>query len=243
MNVETRLRALADAAAPTVSADPDLARTILDLAGRQRRTRRLRRAAIGAGSGLLVIGTLAAATVFGRSDYFAVTEPSNAMEPTIVVGERVVVDRRLSPQRGDIVFAHVRDDGVEFEAIFRVAALPGDTIGCPADPAGRCAALVVNGQPVPEPHLAGETTDPFPTHTVPAGTVFLLGDNRDVANDSRRVGPVDVDALSGVAVRIVDGAGRSRTVPGAPAHAGPGDHDNVDPARPVPPANATPAGD
>ncbi|MEU3457481.1 signal peptidase I [Micromonospora sp. NPDC006766] len=130
-------------------------------------------------------------------------------------------------------------DGREFDSVLRVVALAGDTVGCPAGPSGRCEAIVVNGTPVPQPYLGA--TDPFPSSTVPAHTVFLLGDNRSVANDSRAMGPVRTADVAGVAVRIVDRHGRARAVPGAPSHDGPGDRDNVDPAGPVPPAAVTEA--
>lgn len=233
------LRALA-AAVPPVRAHPDLAREVLDRARRQRRSRRLRRLALGVGGGMVVVSTLAAATLLGRSDHFTVTQPSTVMESTVRVEERVVFDRTLRPERGDVVLARLSLGGDEFESMLRAVALPGDTVGCPADPTGRCPGIVVNGVPVREDYLGGTVTEPFPTSTVPAGRIFLLGDNRPVANDSRVVGPVALADVSGVAVRIRDGAGRSRSVPGAPPHDGPGDDDPVDPAGPVPPARATP---
>ncbi|MEU8261919.1 signal peptidase I [Micromonospora sp. NPDC048999] len=185
----------------------------------------------------MVLATLAAATVLGRSDYVTVTQPSAAMESTVRVGERIVFNKKLSPSRGDVVLVHLVHNGREFDSVLRVVALPGDTVGCPADPGGRCEAVVVNGTPVPQQYLGA--TDPFPRSTVPVHMIFLLGDNRPVANDSRAMGPVSITDVAGVAVRIVDRDGRARVVPGAPGHGGPGDRDNVDPAGPVPPAAVT----
>jgi signal peptidase I len=229
------LRRLATAAAPTVHVRPDLARVVLDRARRQRRARRLGKAAAGVGGGLVVLTTLAAATLLGRSDYVTVTEPSTVMESTIHVGERVVLNKKLSPARGDVVIVHLARDGQAYDAVLRVVALPGDTIGCPAGPTGRCEAVVVNGTPVPEPYLGPTVTDPFPTSMVPDHMIFLLGDNRAVANDSRLIGPARLADMTGVAVQIVDRNGKARAIPGAPAHPGPGDRDNVDPAGQVPP--------
>lgn len=234
-----RLRIIAAAAAPTVHARPDLARLVLRRARRQRRVRRWGGAAVGVGGGLAVLTTLAAATVFGRSDYVTVTEPSAAMESTVHVGERVVLNKKLAPARGDIVVVHLARDGQEYDAILRVVAVGGDTIGCPAGPTGRCDAVVVNGNRVPEPYLDAAATEPFPTSTVPEHTIFLLGDNRAAANDSRFIGPVRLADLTGVAVQLEDRNGKVRTVPGAPAHQGPGDRDNVDPAGQVPPAGVS----
>lgn len=233
------LRRLATAAAPTVHARPDLARVVLDRARRQRRAQRLRKAAAGVGGGLVVLTTLSAATLLGQSDYVTVTQPSAAMESTVHMGERVVFNKKLSPARGDIVIVHLARDGHAYDTILRVVALPGDTIGCPAGPTGRCEAVVVNGTPVPEPYLGATVTDPFPTNMVPDHMVFLLGDNRADANDSRFIGPVKLADMTGVAVRIENRNGKARAIPGAPAHPGPGDQDNVDPAGPVPPAGVS----
>lgn len=229
------LRRLATAAAPTVRARPDLARVVLDHVRRQRRARRLAKAAAGVGAGVVVLTTVAASTLLGRSDYVTVTQPSAAMEPTVHMGERVVVNKKLSPARGDVVIVHLARDGHPYDALFRVVALPGDTVGCPAGPTGRCEAVVVNEAPAPEPYLGATVTDPFPTRTVPEHMIFLLGDNRAVANDSRVIGAVRLADLTGVVVEIDDRKGRVRAVPGAPARSGPGDRDNVDPAGPVPP--------
>jgi signal peptidase I len=225
-----RLRGLA-AAASTVNAPSDLARVVLD---RARRRRRARLVATGVG-GVVLAGALAASTLLGRSDFVTAHQPSTAMEPTIHVGERVVMSRSATPGRGDVVVVHLLRDGHPYDAIFRVAALSGQTVGCPPAADGRCRSVVVDGVPVPEPFLGAVVTDPFPVTTVGAGTLFLLGDNRSVAYDSRRFGPVDQRAVRGVVVRIVDREGVSRPVPGAPPRAGPGERDNVDPAGTLPP--------
>lgn len=235
------LRMLAAAASPTVHARPDLARMVLDRARRKRRGRRLRKAATGVGAGVVVLTTLAAATVLGRADHFTVTQPSTAMESTVRVGERVVFSKKLPPARGDVILVHLTWDGRDFDSMLRVVALPGDTIGCPAGPTGRCEAVVVNGTPLAEHYLDATVTDPFPTSTVPAHRIFLLGDNRPAANDSRVIGPVALADMTGVAVKIKGRDGQTRAVPGAPAHGGPRDRDNVDPPGPVPPAAETEA--
>jgi signal peptidase I len=194
---------------------------------------RLRRARGRRGDAVMT--TLAAATLVGRGDYVTVTQPSTAMESTVHLGERVVFSKKLSPAHRDVVIVHLVRDDHAYDAMLRVVALPGDTIGCPTGPTGRCEAVVVNGTPVPEPYLGATVTDPFPISMVPDHTIFLLGDNRAVANDSRVIGPVRLADTTGVAVQIEDRDGQVRAVPGAPAHPGPGDRDNVDPAGPVPP--------
>ncbi|HVQ88241.1 MAG TPA: signal peptidase I, partial [Actinomycetes bacterium] len=125
------------------------------------------------------------------------------------------------------------------DMISRVIAVSGDTVACPARPSGDCDAVEVNGVPLDEGYIQG-TTKPFDLTTVGPSEVFLMGDNRKAANDSRFIGAIPVDSVFGVAVQIVDSAGGVRAVPGAPAHEMP-DSGVVDPAGPPPPARvATP---
>lgn len=138
---------------------------------------------------LLVTGVVAArATV---CDTIRVS--SGSMSPTVCTGDLVVRDR-LSPHRGvsvgDVVTFPRPGDGAE--QIKRVVALGGQSVAI-AD-----AVLVVDGRPVPEPYVDLATVDGvyFGPVTVPAGTVFVMGDDRELSVDSRSFGPVptaDVD--------------------------------------------------
>jgi signal peptidase I len=233
----TRLRALAAAAAPTAVARPDLARLVLDRAGRARWARRWLMAA-----SCLGIAAVAAGMLAGRSPYFTVIEPSTAMQPTVGVGEGVVFDRSLVPERGDVVLVRLEAEGHPYDSMLRVVGLGGDRVGCPEVKPGRCDAVVVNGSAVPEPFLPAGATAPFPMSTVPAGTLFLLGDNRAVAVDSRLFGPVPATRVAGVGLEVVGLDGATRAIAGAPVHRRPGDGDNVDPPGRVPPGREAPGG-
>ena len=123
-----RLLALAHAAAPSVHARPDLARTVLGRIRRYQRARRLRHLALGFGGGVLVLGTLAAGVLAGRSDYYTITQPSAIMADTVQIGEQVILNRSVEPARGDVVQIHVRADGREYDSILRIVAMPGDTV-------------------------------------------------------------------------------------------------------------------
>lgn len=228
-----RLQDLSASASDAVRAPADLTASVLH---RARRRHRLRRTALGVGTGIAVLAT-AAAVSLGRGDYFTVTQPSAVMEPTIAVGEGVVFSRVTSPQLGDVVYAHVSDQGVEFDMMSRVLAQGGDTVSCPAEPDGRCDGVVLNGTPITDPYLQDLGTRPFPRTVVPGGEVFLLGDHRGSANDSRYVGTVPVEDISGVAVEIVGSDGDTRPVPGAPSRPGPDGDQIIDPAEQVPPAS------
>jgi signal peptidase I len=183
---------------------------------------------------VLLTGAVAAGTLPGHDHFVTVVEPSDAMAPTVRVGDDVVLDRALVPVRGDVVRAVVHGRGPGYEMLSRVVALPGDTVGCPAAVGGGCAGLVVDGVVLPETYVEG-TTEPFATVTVPAGRVFLLGDHRPVAADSRVVGAVPLDDVTGVVVSVTRG-GRTLPVVSAPPHAGPGGSDTVDPPAPPPAA-------
>jgi len=170
--------------------------------------------------------------------------PSASMNPTLVRGDRVLVEKigyRIGEaQRGQvIVFAQetageapdlpwsedVRNffrellglpTGEETDFIKRVVAVGGDVITYQ----GNSRKLVVNGEGVDEPYIKGGrdtgstkiTTDnckPMQLEVsdggcrVPAGTVFVMGDNRSNSMDSRVFGPVEDDEIVGRAWLII----------------------------------------
>jgi signal peptidase I len=227
--IAEELRALAMAAAPAVHARPDLAESVLNRARGGVTRRRSRQVGIAVGSGLLVLA-IAAASRPGGGTHFAIVEPSAAMEPTVAVGDHVTFDKRLAAARGDVVYVHVAAPGLDHEIISRVVAEGGDTIECPPALDGTCQGLVVNGTPAPEPHLGVLTMKPFSPMTVPSGDLFILGDNRNSAIDSRIFGPIPADAVSGVGVSLSTKNQASRPIPGAPSHPAPHGNDSVDPA-------------
>lgn len=134
--------------------------------------------------------------------------PSKSMLPTLLVGDCILVDRRLparEPVRGDIiVFRFPLDENKDF--IKRVVAVGGDTV------AVRDKNLYVNGvlekeMPVvhQDPEVMPATAGPrdnFGPVTVPEESFFVMGDNRDQAFDSRFFGFVDKSKIKGTARQI-----------------------------------------
>ena len=128
---------------------------------------------------------------------------SGSMEPTLLVGDWIFVDRSQqarNPQRGDlIVFAFPEDESKDF--IKRVVAIGGDTVEI------RDKQLILNGKIVKEEYIkhGGEHIlpssisgrDNFGPITVPANSFFVLGDNRDNSFDSRFFGFVDRSKIKG----------------------------------------------
>ncbi len=124
------------------------------------------------------------------------TIPSVSMEPTLMVGDRVLVNRLTyhfrDPKRGDVVVfrSPIQDENL----IKRIVAVGGDTVEV------KDGALYLNGQRQVEPELKDQTIDGvFPATTIPAGDVFMMGDNRNDSEDGRVFGPVSTKAIVGKA--------------------------------------------
>ena len=139
--------------------------------------------------------------------------PSASMENTLLVGDRILVSKivyRFRPiERGDIVvfsgsgswdaptpppgnwFGRVWDDAVDLVGIAgpgtdyvkRVIGVPGDHVACCTD-----GKVTVNGVPLSESsyiYPGAQPSSPFPAITVPAGRLWVMGDNREDSDDSR----------------------------------------------------------
>jgi signal peptidase I len=155
---------------------------------------------------ILVVAVLAAILIrsFVFQPFFI---PSGSMEPTLKVGDRVLVNKLSydlhGVHRGDVVvFKKPPDDttpGIT-DLIKRVVGLPGEIISA------RNGQVYINGRLLPEPWLPkvdqGVTTFP-PTGSIPgcgaiagggclipAGEYFMMGDNRTDSSDSRIIGPI-----------------------------------------------------
>jgi signal peptidase I len=169
--------------------------------------------------------------------------PSSSMNPTLVTGDRVVVNklayslrvpftlthvtRWSEPEAGDVItFDSPTDD---LNLIKRVVAVGGDTVEMIDN------TLVVNGQAQERVFLDGARTVPteqgplsvevwleklgqrrhetaliptlnhlkaFDLVHVPVGHVLVLGDSRDNSRDSRFIGFIDVQRITGRAERV-----------------------------------------
>lgn len=138
--------------------------------------------------------------------------PSGSMEPTLVVGDHILVNKFIygvkipfirktiipieQPHRNDvIVFIYPMDPSKDF--IKRVIGLPGDRI----EMIGR--SIYINGKLFQDKH--GVYTAPFHSTarfgpvTVPQGHLFVMGDNRDHSYDSRFWGFVPLQSVKGKA--------------------------------------------
>lgn len=125
--------------------------------------------------------------------------PVASMEPAIEVDDRILVDRISyrfdDPSRGDVV---VYESGPDDDLAARVIATGGQTVQC-CDPAHR---VLVDGVAVDEPYLfePGAPQPAFEPFRVPAGHVWVMGDNR---NNSVPGLAVDEDDVVGRAVLVI----------------------------------------
>jgi signal peptidase I len=128
-----------------------------------------------------------------------------SMEPTLRVGEYFLADasyyRTRLPMRGEVaVYLHPKQAHLYY--IKRIVAVEGDRV---AIKGGRA---VVNGMAVEEPYLdAGSAEGRFadmPELRVPAGYVYVLGDNRGNSVDSRDTVAHGVVPIANLIGRVTD---------------------------------------
>jgi signal peptidase I len=132
---------------------------------------------------------------------------STSMLPRLEDSERIFVNKfgyYLSPiQRGDIVVFWYPEDPTQ-SFIKRVVGLPGERIDM--DSVGR---ITINGKPIEEPYLAPERNQgararwnqvPDQFKFIKPHFYFVMGDNRDVSNDSRSWGLVPEKYIYGRAI-------------------------------------------
>ena len=157
--------------------------------------------------------------------------PSASMEPTLMIGDRVLVEKLSyrfgGADRGDVVVFE-KDVG----ALINPDAGPGEPFyvdivnafkelfGFPTGDKqdfikrviavggdvveGKEGKVFVNGDEVVEPYLPDETTtSDFGPVEIPEGMVFVMGDNRANSDDSRGFGPVDEEKIVGRAFLLI----------------------------------------
>jgi signal peptidase I len=147
--------------------------------------------------------------------------PSGSMEPTLQIGDRILVNKLSyhlhGVDRGNIVvFRRPANENCGGEPVSdlvkRVIGLPGETISLTAGPKGY---VVINGKRLDETWLPSSVqgkTFPGPAGTayslakpyvIPANHYFVMGDNRTDSCDSRYWGPISRSLIVGkVDVRV-----------------------------------------
>ncbi|OKL46477.1 signal peptidase I [Boudabousia liubingyangii] len=182
---------------------------------------------------LIAIGVMTGIRQFVVQRFYI---PSGSMETTLMPGDYVLASK-LTPawvpiERGDIVvfadnddwlgqppesklawwekplvWSGVRADLTHQQLIKRVIGLPGDRVEC-CDQKGR---LKINGVPIDEPYVADGQEPSLKDFsvTVPAGRLWVMGDNRSHSADSREhmenqyQGTISIDSVLGKAFVVV----------------------------------------
>jgi signal peptidase I len=133
--------------------------------------------------------------------------PSGSMIPTLMVGDRILVDKLSyhlhAVHRGDVVVFATPPKELKIldvnDLVKRVIGLPGETIS-----SGPHGEVFIDGKPIAQPWLTKSArADPGPPiqeQKIPAGDVFVMGDNRGESDDSRDYGPVSESLIVGRAV-------------------------------------------
>ncbi len=143
--------------------------------------------------------------------------PTGSMEPTLLVGDYILVNRlaygfRLpyigyiarwgDIERGDIVvFIYPEEPSKDF--IKRVIGLPEEIVEI------KRKKVYINGKEIDDPwgvfrdeRYIGYPRDDFGPIQVPEDEIFVMGDNRDESNDSRFWGTVPIENIKGEAFLI-----------------------------------------
>ncbi len=159
---------------------------------------------------LIVVGALIVSSILRAFVGQMFIIPSESMENTLLVGDRVVVEKLTDVKRGDVVVFEdpggwlgpeesgqkrgsvgrffevvgLLPDSSHGHLIKRLVGIPGDKLACCLEK-GR---LLVNGQPLDETSYLYPGDAPSQMEfqvTVPAGRVFVMGDHRSASGDSR----------------------------------------------------------
>jgi len=172
-------------------------------------------------TGVVVIVALAAALLLRTFVVQTFYIPSGSMEPTLKIGDRILVNKLSyhlhGVDRGNIVvFRRPADENCGGQPVAdlvkRVIGLPGETISLSKGPMGY---VLINGKRLDETWLPSSVqgkTYPGPSGTaynlskpyvIPSNDYSVMGDNRDDSCDSRYWGPISKSLIVGkVDVRV-----------------------------------------
>ena len=122
----------------------------------------------------------------------------SSMVPTLEEGDRLIISKLFyEPEYGDIVVLR-KEAFANYPIVKRVIATEGQTVDIDFEE----GIVYVDGTALEEPYTNSPTNDPEDFEepvTVPAGCVFVMGDNRNMSTDSRKneIGMVDSRLIIG----------------------------------------------
>jgi signal peptidase I len=136
---------------------------------------------------LTVLGLVVAVALIEIFFLEPVRIDGTALDPSLRSGDRVLVKKPVTAiSRGDVLlFGDPRKPSIR--VLERVVGLPGERLQL------REGALYIDGKLIPEPYVSQDHNSKKSSTAeieVPSDSYFMLGDNRDEAFDSRRIGPI-----------------------------------------------------
>lgn len=140
--------------------------------------------------------------VIGRWLLLVVVTTGDSMYPNYCNGDIVIMTRIHGEyQRGDVIVFDSSDEAGGKKLLKRIVALPGDRVEMDVE----TGELWVNGSsviPSGGQTISREEIASFPIDEIPAGYLFVLGDNYEVSHDSRYydIGLVSFDSVDGVEI-------------------------------------------
>jgi signal peptidase I len=165
---------------------------------------------------VLIAAALAIAFLIKTFLFQAFYIPSGSMEPTLEIGDRVLVNKLSydfhDVHRGDIVVFTAppgeQTGGID-DLVKRVIGLPGETVTARSN--GGIEDVYIDGRRLEEPYLpkgtsttmtsippnCGQPASGEPGCIVPPGRLFVLGDNREDSKDGRVFGTIKESSIVG----------------------------------------------
>lgn len=138
--------------------------------------------------------------------------PSRSMLPTLVPGDYIIISNTAystkPPERGDIIVfkrkKNKKSPNEYIPYIKRAVAIAGDTIKI------KKGTVLINKTPLREEYISPNNKKRrysrfLPETKVPAGMIYVLGDNRDNSSDSRLIGFIPESNVIGKATSILYG--------------------------------------
>lgn len=155
---------------------------------------------------LLIVSALVAVVAAWTVAFDVYFIPSGSMQPTLDISDRILVDPSDTDVAiGDIVI-HESDrfgpssaaNAAPLASVKRIVAVGGDIVE------GTGGQLLVNGEPSTWiSDWPGRPLADFSPVVLARHELFAMGDNHTASTDSRILGPVDVDTVTGTVRAII----------------------------------------
>jgi|GEM_PF-283498 signal peptidase I len=149
--------------------------------------------------GITVITALILAFLLRSFVFVLATVDGPSMEPTLQNNEKILVTRYSyyfhEIERGDVIVCRFDNENYPDYYVKRVVALGGETVKI------ENGIVYVNDVPLEENYIKEPPRNDMEEVLVPAGYVFVMGDNRNNSTDSRKsyIGPIAQELVVGKA--------------------------------------------